>query len=297
MKLSYRLIKISSILTIFTLFFSIILTFYCQETKLLNYINNIVLNIFAGTIVLLITSIVEYFSNRRKILETLMKLIIKYNKVFSDIKYLDKVNLLNCEEYERKFNKKKNNSMKNSFINECNEYNKNLLTNFDEIMNQYINISKMNFNDFWDIYEDLHFIFNNKKIKIKLHSEIFQYVYDEIRLIRELVYYINEYNNSNMKLISIYDKIRNYQKHIFSEKHTKSTQELEEADIELIKNGFMYSVVSNKNETIIIYNKMSKYLIHQLDVVGKRVYFNKNYEYLHKETKKESRGKKNENNN
>ena len=125
MKLYYRLIKISSILSVITLIVTSIFTFVCYQTKVITYFNNIFLNIFAGAFILLITSIIEYLLSRKKDLETLMKFILNYRNKFSEIEYLDEVELLSYDDYKKKFNKDDSSiELMLQVSDECDEYNK-----------------------------------------------------------------------------------------------------------------------------------------------------------------------------
>lgn len=279
MKLNYRLIKISCILSTLTLAVTSIITFFGCQTKAITYVNNIFLNIFAGAFILLITSIVEYFANRKKDLETLMRFILNYRNKFSKIKYLDEVKLLSYDDYKSKFNKDDSSiELMLQVSNEWEEYNRKLIKNFDEIIDTYIDISNINFNDFWDIYSDLHFIFGNKETTLKLYNEIFKYIFDEVNLIRELSYDLNIYKTSSVNPIIIYDKIREYQTHIFYEKKLKPEQKLDKKNMKLIKNGISYQIkMIQDKESLFIYNKMTKYLDEQYDNVGKIAYFNNEY--------------------
>ncbi|MBQ8892116.1 MAG: hypothetical protein IJ068_04610 [Bacilli bacterium] len=279
MKLNYRLIKISCIVMVITLCITSILTFACTQNRVIIYISNILLNIFAGAVILFITSLVEYFASRKKDLETLMKFILDYRNKFSKIKYLEEVKLLNHDEYKKKFNKDDSNvELLLKVGNECDEYNKGLIKNFDKTIDAYIDISKINFNDFWDIYADLRFIFNNKKNNLKLYNEIFKYIYDEANLIRELSYHLNIYKTSDVNPIVMYDKIRKYQNHIFYEKELMPGEKLNKKNMELIKSGISYQTTWRKDKSsFFVYNKMTKYLDEQYDNVGKIAYFNNDY--------------------
>lgn len=279
MKLNYYLIKISCILIVITLLITSVLTFVCEPTKVITYLNNIALNIFAGAIMLLITSIAEYFSNRKKDLESLMKYILQYRNKFSKIEYLSEIELLSYEQYKEKFNKDDSSlELMLQLTKECDEYNKELINDFDKIIDAYINISNINFDDFWDIYADFRFIIKNKKITFKLHDDIFKFIYDEINLIRELSYHLNIYKVSEVNPIVMYDKIREYQTHIFYEKELKQGERLDNKNMNLIKSGIPYqSILKENDSSLFIYNKMTKYLDEQYDKVGKLAYFNDKY--------------------
>lgn len=236
------------------------------------------LNILAGAIILLITSFYEYFACRKKELERLMKFILEYRNKFSKIDYLKEVNLLSYDEYKEKFNKDDSTiELHLQVIQEKDDYNKSLMKNFDKIIDAYLDISKINFNDFWDIYSDFHFILKNKKTTTKLYNEVFKYVYDEVNLIRELSFHLNIYITDGANPVVMYEKIREYQSHIFYEKSIKANKKLDRKNMKLIKSGIPYQIIYEEDRKIFVYNKMTKYLDEQYDNVGKIAYFDNNY--------------------
>ena len=278
MKLNYRLIKLSKWIIIVTLLITAILTFCFEETKLTNYINGILLNILAGAIILLVTSLFEYFSNRRKSLERLMKYVLEYRNRFSKIGYLQETTLLSYEEFKEKYNKDDSTiELMIQVRKEHDEYNKSLIRDFDKIINSYIEISEINFNDFWDIYADLHFIIKNKKITTKLYNDVFKYVYDEVNRIRELSYHLNIYKTEGASPVVMYEKIREYQSNIFYEKSIKGNKKLDKKNMQVIKSGIPYETIYGENKRLFVYNKMAKYLDEQYDAIGKIAYFDDNY--------------------
>ena len=278
MKLNYRLIKLSKWIIIVTLVITAVLTFCFEETKLTNYINGILLNILAGAIILLVTSLFEYFSNRRKNLERLMKYILEYRNRFSKIGYLQESALLSYEEFKEKYNKDDSTiELMIQVRKEHDEYNKSLIRDFDKIINSYIEISEINFNDFCDIYADLHFIIKNKKITTKLYNDVFKYVYDEVNRIRELSYHLNIYKTEGASPIVMYEKIREYQSNIFYEKSIKENKKLDKKNMQVIKSGIPYEMIYGENKRLFVYNKMAKHLDEQYDAIGKIAYFDDNY--------------------
>jgi len=268
----------SCIFILLTLIVSSILTFIIEQTKLIQFISNISLNIFAGAIILFSTSLVEYFINRRKNLENVMNYILKYRNYFSKIKYLESTKYLTYDEYKNKFKKSDETLEKMIKLNnECDEYNKKQFNDFDDIIESYLSISKINLNDFWAIYNDLRFIFKNHKKKLELHREIFKRIYDEVHLIRELSYHLNIYKTKGANPIVMYEKIREYQKNIFYEKKLSESEELAKKNIQLIKKGLGYSVICKKDCTLLIYNKFIKILDDKYVEIGQMAYFNKKY--------------------
>ena len=278
MKLNYKLLRMSCIIMIITLILSVILTFLLEQTNLIQFLNSISLNIFAGAVILFATSLIEYFINRRKDLESIMNYVLKYRNIFSKINYLNNAKYLTYDEYKKKFNKKDDTAEKMfKLSDECDEFNKNNFNNFDEIIDTYLDIAEINFNDFWAIYDDLRFIFKNKLIKLRFHQEIFEKIYDEVNKIRELSYHLNIYKTKGANPIIMYEKIRNYQKNIFYEKRIPNEETLDEENMQLIKNGLAYESIYTENGSLFIYNKFVKYLDDEYVKIGKIAYFDENY--------------------
>lgn len=278
MKLNYKLLRTSCIIMIITLILSVILTFLLEQTNLIQFLNSISLNIFAGAVILFATSLIEYFINRRKDLESIMNYVLKYRNIFAKINYLNNAKYLTYDEYKKKFNKKDDTAEKMfKLSDECDEFNKNNFNNFDEIIDTYLDIAEINFNDFWAIYDDLRFIFKNKLIKLKFHQEIFEKIYDEVNKIRELSYHLNIYKTKGTNPIIMYEKIRNYQKNIFYEKRIPNEETLDEANMQFIKNGLAYESIYTENGSLFIYNKFVKYLDDEYVKIGKIAYFDENY--------------------
>lgn len=278
MKLNYKLLRVSCIIMIVTLMLSISLTFFLEQTTLIQFFNSISLNIFAGAVILFATSLIEYFINRRKDLESIMNYILKYRNIFSKINYLKNAKYLTYDEYKKEFNKK-DDTVEEMFrlSDECDEFNKNNFNDFDKIIDTYLSIAKINFNDFWAIYDDLRFIFKNNQIKLRFHKEIFKKISDEANRIRELSYHLNIYKKEGANPIIMYEKIRDYQKNIFYEKSISNEEKLDEENMQLIKNGIAYSTVYTKDGSLFIYNKFVKYLDDEYVKIGKIAYFDKNY--------------------
>lgn len=278
MKLNYKLLRMSCIIMIITLILSVILTFFLEQTNLIQFLNSISLNIFAGAVILFATSLIEYFINRRKDLESIMNYVLKYRNIFAKINYLNNTKYLTYDEYKKKFNKKDDTAEKMfKLSDECDEFNKNNFNNFDEIIDTYLSIAEINFNDFWAIYDDLRFIFKNKQIKLRFHQEIFEKIYDEVNKIRELSYHLNIYKTKGANPIIMYEKIRNYQKNIFYEKRVPNEETLDEENMQLIKNGLAYESIYKENGSLFIYNKFVKYLDDEYVKIGKIAYFDENY--------------------
>lgn len=112
MKLNKILFYISLSVSIITLLISIILTFAIPPNEITSFITNILLNIFAGTIVMIATTLVDYFINRRKVLERIMQNISYLSDEFSKLKYLDEDCNYTLEQYINYYKNSDNKVMK-----------------------------------------------------------------------------------------------------------------------------------------------------------------------------------------
>ena len=204
MKLNYRLMVTGLSSMTISLIVSIFLTFHVRQNTIVQFINNIFLNVFAGALILFVTSMVEYFVSKRRNFEEIMNYILKYRSYFSKIKYLNEIKYLTYDEYKTNF--KKNGKSNEGFIKlikEYDEYIQNQFKDIDEIIDAYLDIANINLNDFLAIYDDLRFVINNAYKKSKLNNEIFKKISDEVNNIRRLSYIIKTYINKYYKLFFI----------------------------------------------------------------------------------------------
>ena len=89
MRLNKRIFYFSTGISIITLVVSCILNFMIEETKVNVFIVNICMNIFAGSIVLIVTSLFDYFIQKRDLLEQIYQEGNKFFRMFNQIKYFD----------------------------------------------------------------------------------------------------------------------------------------------------------------------------------------------------------------
>lgn len=99
MKLNQRIFWISIVISVITLLVSVLLSFAVVKTEITEFINGILLNIFAGTIVLAITSLYEYTIEKRDLLENIMIQCVKMQTLFGKIKYFDDRKYVTFEQY------------------------------------------------------------------------------------------------------------------------------------------------------------------------------------------------------
>lgn len=281
MKLNYRLIKISIIIMIIAVSAAVLFTFFLPQIKIILFLNNISLNIFAGAVVLFLTSIVEYYVTRKKDLEKLLKYTSIYINQFSKIKFLQETQMITYDQYKTICKKTDDTVEKILEISrEHNEYNKNLINNFDDIIECYIRISEIDFTDFEDIYEDLRFILNNKQLKGELWEHLFEYIQKEYHLIVTLSFHLNNYKALGVSPVVIYDKIREYQERVFYEKPINKDDTIDLENEYLIKAGIRYQIIFGAESNLFVYNKISKNLCEQYDKIREIVYFKGDYSFI-----------------
>ena len=270
MRLNCILIKISIGLLIVGLGMSVCLTFFAYNTKIIIYLNDILLSIVGGAIIMLLTAIIEYLSFKRKNMENLMKKITEYEKFFFNINYLEEITIPTYDDYKQTSHKGNLNPMEEiEFLNNYYKYFKTLIKNFDEVLDTYINISKINLNDFWDIYGDMKFIFFDKRHRLKLYNELFNYVSTEINEIKQIAYHIDNYKKQNVDPRVIYQMIQEYQKRIFRVEHN----EIDDANPK-VKNKILKKVVYNDSGLTYIYSTFEEKLDNQYKLVRKLAYVN-----------------------
>ena len=270
MKLSYKIFIASIIIMVLTLGASIYLSFWVipfRECPIASFVNNILLNVFAGAVILFFTTIFEYNHHKTQDIKNIKKYILEYRNEFNNLKYVEKLDLPSCIEYKKmKKIKEKNIEDHIKYSKEYNDYIKSQIKDFDNIINAYINISRINTNGFRDIHDDLRFILFNKSKMKKLENNIFDFVTEEIILIRQLAYHLNEYKNANDgNTITIYGLLRDYQSKIFYE-NIRNDNKLTDEEVKLIDEGISYQMISKDNEFNFIYNKFIKHLDDNYDI-------------------------------
>ena len=104
MKENKRLFYFAIIISILSLGISIYLNFKVK-TEVAIYISGIMLNIFAGSIILVGTSLIYYFSERRKLFHSIMNQCLLLRNTFNDIEYLEDISYCSFEEYYEYYKK------------------------------------------------------------------------------------------------------------------------------------------------------------------------------------------------
>ncbi len=200
MKLNQRIFWISVIISIMTFLVSIVLGFCIRKTEITEFMSGILLNIFAGTIVLVITSLYEYTIQKRELLENLMLQCLKMRALFGKVKYFDSREYVTLEEYYNYHKKKlEEKEIKQFYEDSKKRYELEQKEKFEKIIDTYIEIADGDYNDFWKYYDQLKFLFDFKeKERHKLYYDLFYYIYDEkINKIREKVIHFKQYKKAD----------------------------------------------------------------------------------------------------
>lgn len=256
MRLSKRIFWISVVISLITIFSSIFIEFNIEKNNIITFIVSILENIFAGTIVLTITSLFEYFSLKRDALEDILLEVNNMRNLFYKLDYFNYREYVNFEDYLNYYKEKdKFIEITKRYKISKNKYLSNQKKSFETIINQYIFIAEMNFNSFWNKYKNIDFIFDLKnKKRNKIYNDFFKYVYyDKIEKIREKAVHFKEYNNSkNGNYIVDKEFLEELQKEIFDVKdinRLESTEKYERDDFILKEKNFINGtsyIVKNK---------------------------------------------------
>lgn len=277
MKLNKRIFYFSTISSICILVIATLLVFYLKNNGIAQYIANILLNILAGLIVLIFTSLFDYFIKRRECLEAIMKQCQFFAIEFNRLTYFKEKSVDTMIET----NKKHDEDISAKTIEEIKRYvdteNK---KDLEKIMDDYINLSEINLNAFWDLYRDLDFIFDYKnKKKKEFWNEIFNYVNIKINKIRKEAYHFNIYKKSNNGNYYVNaHKLNELQKEIFYIERQEWKTENEEVWNKNVSNiNISYSVdinIVDKSKTL-IFNKITDHLFTMYDKVANIAYYQK----------------------
>lgn len=286
MKENKLILFFSIVVSFITLMTSIFLTFVFSETKETIFISNILLNIFAGAIIVIPTSLIYYLIQRKRNLEDLMEYCNKLRNVFNNLEYLKEDDIESYEEFES--NIKGNNGIKGiskkELKNIYEEHKKNIeeknKTKLKKVLEEYIEISKISLSNFWKIYGDLHFINDYKnKVKYRLYNEVFDYtkkLMDDIYVDVEIHFkgYLSS-ENGNYK--AVYSIARELQDKIFyyEEQDIKDNM-IWKKDISIShkkSSGMNYK----NNKAFIESNEVVDRYCYLFDEIGKIAYFNKKY--------------------
>ncbi len=278
MKINKWTFYISMIINVLLLTISTILYFNYKDNYTVSYIVGILLNIFAGSIILSVTSLVNYYIYRRYLLRDIMNECLRYSQMFSKLEYFIPKKY---HEDDLKNIKVKN---KKKFIE---QYKQDLdIDNRDkleQILKEYIALSETSTRELWNMYDDLDFITDlTGKKKKKYWNNVFNYIYSKICMIKEYSFHFKIYvsaTNGNYKVNE--EKLLDLQDKIFFCKKFDYDNGDEVKDIfSKLEVGYETIFGGDSKEFTLVYNETSNYLLKMFDAVGKDNYFNKNYSGL-----------------
>ena len=274
--------QINKVLFWFSLIISIVLIIiastieFSTDIKILKFVENIILNVFAGTIVLIATSAFEYNVQKRRNIISMQEKIIEIEQQFDKIEYMKDIE--EYPTYEQYVSYYKNNNLPVRIGKEQyeegkqNELNVKYKKDFENIIDEYIKISSINLNELWRIYDDLHFMwppFYKDKKKIKIYKELFEYIKKHIKAIKISAFYFEEYKkNNNPNYKEAYKILLNTQKNIFYHEKTYGyiTDWLDSHDENFITSNGQSAI---DDSYTIEYNLVSEYLDKKWKELGK----------------------------
>ena len=282
MKENKRLFYLSIIVSLITLTISIILHFIVGG-DIAEYISSIMLNIFAGSIMLIFTSLIYYFVERRRNIEKLMNYALDLRNLFNKLAYLEEDTYTDYSDFKKYYGKQeeyKNIDLKKLYNNLKKSDEEKRYKKMECIMQTYIQIRNFDLKDFWSIYDQLHFIFDFKnKKRFKIYRMIFEYTHELKNKIEEKVYHFNIYFNSDghgNKKVN-YQFVRELQKNIYYHEELPITSK-RKWNVDLKERNYSCSYNNVAGIKSITSNSVVEYYNNIFDELGKIAYFNKNYD-------------------
>lgn len=229
MRLNKRVFYFSTWISIITLLVSCILYFGIEENTVIDFIVNICMNIFAGSMVLIVTSLFDYFIQKRDLLEKIYQEGNSFFRIFNKIKYFEddkydfeKFLLLNKNLKKQKISEQKN--IYNQYIKNFEKVKKEEIL---KVIDVYLEISEYDYIGFWNLYKELDFIWDwKKKTRKFLYNELFNYIHKIVNEIQKEVYHFKIYKESeNGNYFVNSNKIKELQKKIFYVETIKNNEE------------------------------------------------------------------------
>ena len=281
MKENKRIIFISSIVCVITLSLSIFLNFTIK-TEVAIYVSNILLNVFAGAIMLIATSLVYYFVERRKVLTELMDEILKVRNLFSNLEYLIDMKTYSFDEY-KEFNKDNKaisilteEEKKKIYEKDKNSFKAKQYKKMEEEMKKYLIINEYDLTYFWSLYDRIDFLFSRKK-KEEIYNLVFKYTQDLRNEICEKCYHFKQYFNAKRgnKVVN-YSFVREIQEKIFYFEN-KTYEDKTSWGIDLKQVNYCCYFNNINGVSFITSNNVIEYYSNAFDEIGKIAYFDKKY--------------------
>ena len=278
MKINKWTFYISMSINVILLTISTILYFNFNDDYTISYIVGILLNIFAGSVILSVTSLVNYYIYRRYLLRDIMNECLRYSQMFSKLEYfipkkyheedLNQIKIKNKKEFIEQYKHDLDNDNKDKL---------------EQIIKEYIALSEASTRELWNMYDDLDFIIDIKnKKKQEYWKNIFNYIYSNICTIKKYSYHFKiylsavngNYKVNEEKLLDLQDKI------FFCKKYNYNNGDEVKDILSKLEVGYETISGGKSKEFTLVYNETSNYLLKMFDVVGKDNYLNKNYSGL-----------------
>ena len=226
--------QINKVLFWFSLIISIVLIIiastieFSTDIKILKFVENIMLNVFAGTIVLIATSLFEYNVQKRRNIIAIQEKIIDFENIFLKLEYMEDIDEYpTFKQYSKYYASQE---PPRTYTKEQYEKNKMIdirlkhMKKFESIIEQYINISNINLNELWRLYDDLYFLWpflGEDKKRLKIYNEVFKYIDELICKIKESAYHFKLYKNGSVtNYRPSYNILLKLQKNVFYHEKT-----------------------------------------------------------------------------
>lgn len=280
MRLSKRIVLVSSIISVVTVLCTVLINLNSNCNKTLMILDSIMQNVFAGTIVLVITSLYEYFNEKKDTMEDILLYIQKIKQTFSKIEFFDGRDYVDYKMFEEYYKDKLNKDEIEMLYNKSmNEYYIKQKQKFEEIINTYIEIADEDYNSFWNCYKKIDFLIDkNKKEKHRIYYKLFDYVYNyKVKKIREKAWHFKEYKNSENGnyevnksfLISLQEEIFCYEEINIDDLYTFEQFSISENEVDFCSWG----EDSMRKVYYIIGNKVTKHLSKIYDYIYNKFYY------------------------
>lgn len=132
----------------------------------------------------------------------------------------------------------------------------------------------------WKLYDDLKFLNDLKdKLKKEIYTKFFNYIYQNVNIIREHSYHFELYFDGERNYIAQYNILLELQEHIFNI-YNRITDKSYDELLNDFKGYITISGYTNGNEKYFITNKIYIHLKNMFNELGKINYFDKKYNGL-----------------
>lgn len=281
MRISKITFIISTILTIITFALSVTFTFFIKG-EITDFICSISGNIFAGTVVLMITSLFEYFINKRDNLDDLLLQIRSTRKIFANLKFVNCKDFVELSKYIEFYKDELcEEEIVKRYNNDKNQYQKKQKEQIEACMREYINLSEINSEVAWRVYKDTRFLldFRNKKRK-KIFNDFIDYIFNQkMNKVIETSWHFKEYFNSKYGNYEVnkdfFEKLQNeifdYEEKTYLEGGFREEFDMDKANVDICS----YGDNAISGTYFICGNKVTKHLQNLSEYVWKLNYKNK----------------------